>query len=392
MAQDRGERVRQGGGGGGGVPSHAVQIAIATRGLKLSAQILQPPGAETARCAFQIMCLAAQPVQIAALDQRRDPAGTGDQSAQKRASEHHHPLLWHDGLKLAQNLDIENQIGVLHRCVERIQAPASLRSGLIFSSILCLFNSIEGEEMHASRTKLPGAPIPEFAIVPYPARLEERCLSQLSFSPSALIALAPGISLLPGRAGAEILTAAEAVLALRPPRAMTTPWGKKMSVAMTNCGRLGWVSDADGYRYAACDPVDGRSWPAMPAPLRQLAIAAASEAGHGGFDPEACLINLYGPDARMGLHQDRDEADLGQPIVSVSLGRSARFRIGGLNRTDPTRAVTLEHGDVIVFGGPARLIFHGIDRLTGPAHPILGATRINLTFRRVTAAGPQIQP
>jgi alkylated DNA repair protein (DNA oxidative demethylase) len=217
-------------------------------------------------------------------------------------------------------------------------------------------------------------------------------LSQLSFSPSALIALAPGISLLPGRAGAEILKAAEAVLALRPPRAMTTPWGKKMSVAMTNCGGLGWVSDADGYRYAPCDPVDGRSWPAMPVPFRKLATAAAAEAGHAGFDPEACLINLYRPDARMGLHQDRDEADFGQPIVSVSLGRSARFRIGGLNRPDPTRSVTLDHGDVIVFGGTARLIFHGIDRLTGPAHPILGATRINLTFRRVTAAGPQIQP
>jgi alkylated DNA repair protein (DNA oxidative demethylase) len=211
-------------------------------------------------------------------------------------------------------------------------------------------------------------------------------LSQLSLLLPGPVALGPGITLLSGRAGAEVLTAARTVLAARPPRAMTTPWGKKMSVAMTSCGPLGWVSDAGGYRYAPCDPFDGRPWPAMPAPFRRLAIAAAAEAGYTRFDPEACLINLYEPEARMGLHQDRDEADFDQPIVSVSLGRSARFRIGGLSRTDPTRAVTLDHGDVVVFGGPSRLIFHGIDRLIGPAHPMLGETRINLTFRRVTVA------
>jgi alkylated DNA repair protein (DNA oxidative demethylase) len=203
-------------------------------------------------------------------------------------------------------------------------------------------------------------------------------------SPSA-IPLGPGITLLPGRAGAEILAAARAVLAAHPPCPMTTPGGGRMSVAMTNCGGLGWVSDAGGYRYTASDPATGRPWPAMPEPFRRLAAAAADEAGHVGFEPEACLVNHYGPAARLGLHQDRDEQDFGQPIVSVSLGRSARFRIGGRHRTDPTRAVTLDHGDVVVFGGAARLIFHGIDRLTGPEHEILGRERINLTFRRVTA-------
>jgi DNA oxidative demethylase len=210
-------------------------------------------------------------------------------------------------------------------------------------------------------------------------------LSRLPLSQPTSIPLGPGICLLPGRAGPGILAAAQGVLAAQPPRAMTTPWGKKMSVAMTNCGPLGWVTDAGGYRYAAGDPQTGQPWPAMPDVLRRLAAEAASEAGYGGFEPEACLINLYGPAARMGLHQDRDERDFGRPIVSVSLGRSALFRIGGTRRADPTRAVTLDHGDIIVFGGVSRLIFHGVDRLTGPAHDELGDSRINLTFRRVTA-------
>jgi alkylated DNA repair protein (DNA oxidative demethylase) len=200
----------------------------------------------------------------------------------------------------------------------------------------------------------------------------------------AALTLGPGITLLPGRAEPVALEVALAVLETHPPRAMTTPWGRKMSVAMTNCGVLGWVSDTGGYRYVASDPQTGRPWPMIPETLRRLAVDAAAAAGYPGFAPEACLINHYGPAARMGLHQDRDERDFGQPIVSVSLGRSALFRIGGIRRAEPSRAVTLNHGDIVVFGGPARLIFHGIDRLTGPAHDVLGDSRINLTFRRVT--------
>jgi alkylated DNA repair protein (DNA oxidative demethylase) len=202
------------------------------------------------------------------------------------------------------------------------------------------------------------------------------------------IALGPGMALLPGRAGAEILSAARDVLAARPAAAMTTPGGKQMSVAMSSCGTLGWVTDRSGYRYAASDPQTGLAWPAMPEPLRRLAASAAAASGFPAFAPEACLINVYGPAARLSLHQDRDEQDFTQPIVSVSLGRSALFRFGGTRRGEPTRSVTLDHGDVLVFGGPARLMFHGIDRLTGPLHESLGDSRINLTFRRVTAPRP----
>jgi DNA oxidative demethylase len=212
-------------------------------------------------------------------------------------------------------------------------------------------------------------------------------MSRLLFDRPATVPLGAGIALLPGRAGPAILDAALAVLAAHPPRAMTTPWGKKMSVEMANFGPLGWVTDAAGYRYAAADPLTGRPWPDMPEILRRFAIEAAAAAGYPGFAPQACLVNRYGPAARMGLHQDRDEADFAQPIVSVSLGRAALFRIGGARRGDPTRTVTLEDGDVVVFGGPARLMFHGIDRLTGPAHPATGEGRINLTFRRVTVPG-----
>jgi DNA oxidative demethylase len=196
--------------------------------------------------------------------------------------------------------------------------------------------------------------------------------------------LALGVTLLPGRAGAESLEAALAVLEESKPRRMVTPWGKAMSVAMTNCGPLGWISDRRGYRYAALDPLSGAPWPALPPVLRRLAQSAAAEAGFDGFEPQACLVNLYQDSARMGLHQDRDEADLSQPIVSVSLGRRALFRFGGLRRTDPTRRIALEDGDILVFGGPARLMFHGIDRLDGPPHPVLGQGRINLTFRHVS--------
>jgi DNA oxidative demethylase len=210
-------------------------------------------------------------------------------------------------------------------------------------------------------------------------------LSRLPFDRPDAVLLGPGITLLPGRAGPAVLEAARAMLDRHPPHRMTTPGGKLMSVAMTNCGALGWVTDASGYRYAALDPATGLPWPAMPGPFRDLAGAAAAACGFPRFEPEACLINLYGPAARLSLHQDRDEQDFTQPIVSVSLGRSALFRIGGARRGDPTRSVTLDDGDVLVFGGPARLMFHGVDRLTGPAHEVLGDCRINLTFRRVRA-------
>ncbi len=210
-------------------------------------------------------------------------------------------------------------------------------------------------------------------------------MSVLDLPVPPTVSLGPGITLLPARAGDAALAAARAVIAAAPLRHMVTPWGKPMSVAMTNCGALGWVSEATGYRYAPLDPLSGLPWPPMPEPLASLAAEAAAAAGFAGFAPEACLVNCYGPQAKMGLHQDRDEAAFDQPIVSVSLGMSASFRIGGTRRSDPTRSITLDHGDVLVFGGPSRLIHHGVDRLTGPPHPLLGAARINLTFRRVTA-------
>ncbi|HVJ51039.1 MAG TPA: alpha-ketoglutarate-dependent dioxygenase AlkB [Aliidongia sp.] len=154
-------------------------------------------------------------------------------------------------------------------------------------------------------------------------------MTMLDLPVPPILKLGEGIALLPGRAGDAVLEAVQAVMAAAPPRHLTTPWGKTMSVAMTNCGPLGWVADREGYRYSPTDPLSGLPWPAMPAPLRDLAAESALAAGFPGFAPEGCLVNRYGPEARMGLHQDRDERDLGQPIVSVSLGMSARFRIGG---------------------------------------------------------------
>lgn len=198
------------------------------------------------------------------------------------------------------------------------------------------------------------------------------------------LAIGPGITLFKGRADDAVLTAALGVVEAAPPRHLTVPGGKTMSVAMTNCGALGWTSDREGYRYVAEDPATGRPWPAMPPGLATLATSAAADAGFPDFVPEACLINLYGPDARMGAHQDRDEQALAAPIVSVSFGLSARFRIGSTSRSGPTRSFVLDHGDVLVFGGPARLAYHGIDRVLPGMHPVLGERRLNLTFRRVS--------
>jgi alkylated DNA repair protein (DNA oxidative demethylase) len=167
-----------------------------------------------------------------------------------------------------------------------------------------------------------------------------------------------------------------------PFRRMVTPGGHLMSVAMTNCGSLGWVTDRRGYRYHPSDPETGRPWPAMPPAFRALAEQAADRAGFAGFSPDACLINRYQPGARMSLHQDRDECDFGAPIVSVSLGLPAVFLFGGLTRSDKAKRVPLRHGDIVVWGGPARLRFHGIAPLARGEHPLLGGQRINLTFRR----------
>lgn len=167
-----------------------------------------------------------------------------------------------------------------------------------------------------------------------------------------------------------------------PLRHLTTPSGHRMSVAMSNCGALGWVSDKRGYRYTPDDPESGRPWPAMPALFKTLAAHAAAAAGYDDFKPDACLMNRYAPGARLSLHQDQDEGDLGQPIVSVSLGVSARFLWGGARRQDRPRRVTLDHGDVVVWGGPARLTFHGIAELAHSHHVLTDSYRYNLTFRK----------
>jgi alkylated DNA repair protein (DNA oxidative demethylase) len=155
-----------------------------------------------------------------------------------------------------------------------------------------------------------------------------------------------------------------------------------MSVAMTNCGSFGWVTDRTGYRYDSDDPEAAKPWPPMPSVFRQLAEQAADLAGFGGFSPDACLVNRYQPGARMSLHQDRDEQDFGAPIVSVSLGLPATFLFGGLKRSDRPRRIRLEHGDLVVWGGPARLAFHGVAPLAEGEHALLGRQRINLTFRK----------
>jgi alkylated DNA repair protein (DNA oxidative demethylase) len=175
--------------------------------------------------------------------------------------------------------------------------------------------------------------------------------------------------------------AVEKVTRAAPFRHMVTPGGFAMSVAMTNCGKAGWVTDRSGYRYDARDPESGRPWPAMQGVFADLAVGAAAEAGYPDFRPESCLINRYEPGARMSPHQDRDERDFGQPIVSVSLGLPAIFLFGGHKRADRPQRISLHHGDVVVWGGPARLRFHGVAPLAEGAHPLIGRRRINLTLR-----------
>ncbi len=184
-------------------------------------------------------------------------------------------------------------------------------------------------------------------------------------------------------AGETPLLQAISVIASQAPfRHLVTPGGLRMSVAMTNAGPLGWVSDRRGYRYDPIDPDSGRPWPPMPPAFLQLADAAAAHAGFAGFVPDACLVNRYEAGTRLSLHQDRDERDMGEPIVSVSLGIPAVFLFGGLQRSDHPQRVPLAHGDVVVWGGPARLRYHGVLPLKPNHHAALGDVRINLTFRR----------
>ena len=181
---------------------------------------------------------------------------------------------------------------------------------------------------------------------------------------------------------AELLPALRAIVKQAPFRHLITPGGHRMSVAMTNCGSVGWVSDETGYRYDAIDPESGQPWPAMPTVLRRLAAAAASDAGFNGFAPEACLINRYVPGAKLSLHQDKDELDFAAPIVSVSLGLPAIFLFGGPKRADKPNRYRLTHGDIVVWGGPSRLFFHGVAPLADGEHAVMGRQRINLTFRK----------
>lgn len=179
-----------------------------------------------------------------------------------------------------------------------------------------------------------------------------------------------------------LLPAITAIEAMSPFRQMQTPGGHTMSVALSNCGELGWVTDRRGYRYSRLDPLSDQPWPAMPASFACLARDAAEQAGFPGFEPDACLLNRYLPGARMSLHQDKNERDFNAPIVSVSLGMSAIFLFGGLQRSDKAARVPLVHGDVVVWGGADRMRYHGILPLKGSAHALLGEQRINFTFRK----------
>jgi alkylated DNA repair protein (DNA oxidative demethylase) len=205
-------------------------------------------------------------------------------------------------------------------------------------------------------------------------------------APATFERLEEGAVILRGFAAPQASTLveeAERIARAAPFRQMITPGGYMMSVAMTNCGRVGWVSEANGYRYDPIDPETSEPWPSIPAAFLDIAFKAAAAGGFAEYDPDACLINRYGVGAKLSLHQDRDENDAWSPIVSVSLGLPAVFLWGGKRRSDPVRRLRLESGDVVVWGGPARFVYHGVAPLRPGDHPLTGSARINLTFRKV---------
>jgi alkylated DNA repair protein (DNA oxidative demethylase) len=204
-----------------------------------------------------------------------------------------------------------------------------------------------------------------------PARAVER----LSEAAVVLRGVARGVAV-------RLLAEVDGITAVAPFRNMITPGGFRMSVGMTNCGRAGWVTDRKGYRYEQIDPITGASWPAMPEAFRELAGSAATAAGYPGFEPDACLINVYELGTRLSLHRDENEHDLTAPIVSVSLGLPAIFLFGGNRRSDRPRRILLQSGDVVVWGGPDRLVYHGVAPLPDGDDPLTGNRRINLTFRK----------
>jgi len=210
-------------------------------------------------------------------------------------------------------------------------------------------------------------------------------LDLLPATPSQNEILAPGAIVLRGFAIDEAPALVKAIHRIEktaPFRNMVTPGGYTMSVTMTNCGEAGWVTDRSGYRYDPVDPESEKKWPAMPEMFLALAARAAAAGGFRNYVPDSCLINRYEPGSRLSLHQDRNERDFGQPIVSVSLGLPAKFLFGGAKRTERPQRLLLYSGDVVVWGGPSRLFFHGVDTLADGDDPLTGACRINLTFRK----------
>ena len=204
----------------------------------------------------------------------------------------------------------------------------------------------------------------------------------LSVDGPARLPLGDGITLLRGFADTRALfPLIEGIAAAAPFRHLVTPGGQSMSVAMTNCGPVGWTSDRSGYRYSSRDPLTDRDWPRMPEAFQRLALDAATAGGYPDFVPDACLINRYAPGARLTAHRDADEQNFAQPIVSVSLGLPASFAFYGLTRGGKGRSVALVDGDVLVWGGPSRLVYHAVRPLKAGTHPLTGSFRYNLTFR-----------
>ena len=194
--------------------------------------------------------------------------------------------------------------------------------------------------------------------------------------------LGEGITLLRGFADtARLFPIVRKIAEAAPFRHLVTPGGQTMSVAMTNCGPVGWVSDRSGYRYSPRDPLTGRDWPRMPDEFMRLALDAATAGGFPAFVPDACLINRYAAGARLTAHRDADEQNFSQPIVSVSMGLPASFAFYGLTRGGKGRSVALVDGDVLVWGGPSRLVYHAVRPLKPGHHPLTGDYRYNLTFR-----------